>query len=699
MVVAGALLIMPGAPTSPFGGTPLSHSARAALFVLLMGGAWMLLFRTIRSSRPWVTAALLGLCLVKAASASFGAPSGWRAEYDMLDHTPARATFFWHFGAHSYRIEPEIALKNTRPGMHFLNSFRYNTGVFEGQFREKTVPMRITWTGAAQPASASAASTPPAATPLTASLSAQGTVRVMADGRELGTWTDPSEQAIVLPATSGAPVAVQVIYDKPADVLPLAALTWNTADGAAPPPAIAPDAAALARAGSEGVARRITTLSVVIGFGLLFIQIFAGTLAWPPRPRAEGAVVGALAVLAVVGFFAWKGYTTYKPYVDGAHFMSAGNDPLGYEAASRDIMEFGLLMHSGRPHGTGRPFSFYPFYPYVLAGAHWVIGDDAGAIFIANTLFIASTLLLIWFLGWCRLPGVIAAIAALAFGVLLYRHAFPYTADAFTDNLYLPMVFAALASVVWAVRTGAILPGIIAGVLCALGAETRPSLLTLFPFLLPMLLLGLREWTWARRVQLVVVLIAGFLIGIAPFAVRNRIVSGQTVMVSSSWIQLPLFLVPPAEQDTILKRFPVPPTPKEALTAVAEIVREHPWRSVDIEARKVLFTLGFTNLSTMAQLPLKPEFVVATALALIALLRRSVPWPVSLITAAFALSHLAAMVTATPMTYGIKSILPFQALTLFWAPFALRGRAAVPVRAAKPSAAPSRLAGANELSL
>jgi hypothetical protein len=43
------------------------------------------------------------------------------------------------------------------------------------------------------------------------------------------------------------------------------------------------------------------------------------------------------------------------------------------------------------------------------------------------------------------------------------------------------------------------------------------------------------------------------------------------------------------------------------------------------------------------------------------------------------------MLTAAPWTYGYKTILPFQALTLFWAPFLLRRVAPAPERAAQPS--------------
>ena len=186
----------------------------------------------------------------------------------------------------------------------------------------------------------------------------------------------------------------------------------------------------------------------------------------------------------------------------------------------------------------------------------------------------------------------------------------------------------------------------------------------------------------------IAVLIVGFVIGVAPFALRNRVVSGRTAMVSNSWIQLPFFLVPNAEQEAVTRRFPRPPTPKESLTAVAEIVWAHPWRSFTIEARKLLFTFGFTNLAGIEGLELKPEFVLATVLGFLALMRRVVPSPLALITVAFALSHVAAMLTAAPWMYGYKTILPFQALALFWALFVLLRSAAAPVSAAQPSSWP-----------
>jgi hypothetical protein len=77
--------------------------------------------------------------------------------------------------------------------------------------------------------------------------------------------------------------------------------------------------------------------------------------------------------------------------------------------------------------------------------------------------------------------------------------------------------------------------------------------------------------------------------------------------------------------------------------------------------------------------------VVATLMGIIALLRRQVPSPLALVGAAFAISHVGAMLTAAPWTYGYKSILPFQALTLFWAPFVLLRSAAAPASEPQPS--------------
>ena len=162
-------------------------------------------------------------------------------------------------------------------------------------------------------------------------------------------------------------------------------------------------------------------------------------------------------------------------------------------------MEFGLLMNSGRPIGTGSPFGFYPLYPVRARLRALVIGDDAGAISPRQHHLrrLDAPVALVHRLA----PPARSACRGRRVGVrgIPLSACLRYTADAFTDNLFLPMFFAAMASLVWAVRARAVVPGILAGIVCALGAETRPSLLTLFPILLPMLLFGLRDWTWQQR--------------------------------------------------------------------------------------------------------------------------------------------------------------------------------------------------------
>ena len=109
------------------------------------------------------------------------------------------------------------------------------------------------------------------------------------------------------------------------------------------------------------------------------------------------------------------------------------------------------------------------------------------------------------------------------------------------------------------------------------------------------------------------------------------------------------------------------PSALQSIAIAADIARAHPWRTLLIEGRKVGFTLGFTNLAS--GLPLYWEFVAATGLGLLALVRRSVPSPISTVTALFLASHMVAIISAAPWTYGYKSILPFQVATLFSAAF------------------------------
>jgi hypothetical protein len=652
-----ALLVLPGAPDSPFGGTPLSGVGRGCLAMYVVAGAWMLLFRSVRPVPLWAVLALACACALKLGFGTVGIPSGWRAEYDMLDGPVKRATFFWRFDQHRYRIEPSIDVEGNRPGMHFLNDLRYASGAFLAEARQVTVPLRVAWTGHLRAGRPSL---------LAAIVSARGTVRVRLDGHEVWSASDPDGQLVELTLAEGGPHVLAVVYEKPAKVNPLMTFRWQGTS-----PRVSPDASSARSSWIQRSAGALTTALCSAG-AIVFIVAAVTPRIRPLAPRRSGSRLAALTALAVSGFLVGQALRTNQPLIDRTYFMSTGNDPIAYEGAARDIMEFGLLMNGGRSLGEGNPYGYYPLYSYVLAAVHWLIGDDAAAAFLANGMFLASTVWFTWMLGWCALRGMAAVVAVTGLGMFLWWYAFPYTGETFSDNLFLPMVFAALVSVSVAVRTGTTGAATSAGVLCALTAAARPSFLLFLPILAACLMMWDRHRR-PRALRLIVLLFVGFVVGVAPFTLRNYLVSGQFVMLMGApGSGIPHFLVPSSAE--LSGRLTGAPSFSEILTVSAEIFVTHPWRSFTIEARKVLFTLGFTNLSPYEQ-ALRPSFVVVTAMGFMALARGRVPSSVALVGVAFALSHGLSMILAAPWTYGYKTILPNLTLSLFWSMYLLHSRA------------------------
>jgi hypothetical protein len=161
------------------------------------------------------------------------------------------------------------------------------------------------------------------------------------------------------------------------------------------------------------------------------------------------------------------------------------------------------------------------------------------------------------------------------------------------------------------------------------------------------------------------VFVVGCALGFAPFAIRNYLVSGHIEVLVSSWIQIPYFLSPPGQSHLSGR-----PGLIDSLRMAIGIVQADPIGSALLEARKIGFTLGITQIGpggTRAQ----PWLLVLTLLFLVALALRRLPAATALVLAIFAISHVIAMVIAAPWSYGYKSILPLHAAFLFAATYLL----------------------------
>jgi hypothetical protein len=125
-------------------------------------------------------------------------------------------------------------------------------------------------------------------------------------------------------------------------------------------------------------------------------------------------------------------------------------------------------------------------------------------------------------------------------------------------------------------------------------------------------------------------------------------------------------LVPPEGGIIPPKLTSSPPSWTEALWAAGQMFWAHPVTLLWLELRKVLFTLGFTNLGP-PRFRLQPHFPILSILFAVSVWRGRVPPHLLLANAAFLISHFAAVVIAYPWTYGYKIILPVQYLFLFCA--------------------------------
>jgi hypothetical protein len=407
---------------------------------------------------------------------------------------------------------------------------------------------------------------------------------------------------------------------------------------------------------------------VLASVGLLLYQMWLAFGSRPQRwnPRlpatAASAIVTWLVCLLVLG----TALALSHPYIASTTHLGAQDDPLAYESNARNIMEEGLLMPLGKPVGAGEPYFFYPLYSYALAGVHWLIGEDYGAVILFNGICSTALPLLMWAMGWRRL-GLIAQIAGMiALSWLVIRHSGFYWQAALTDNLFIPLSIGAVWLAALATRPGYRALALAAGCVAAVAGSTRPSFL-LFVGAFVVLLVGLaRRLDIRERMIRAALFVGAYAVTLLPFLIRNYIMSGQAVMVVTLSHAITYALIPPEGGITPPSLTTFPPSWREALWGAAQMFKAEPALLVWLEIRKALFTLGFTNLGPPG-VRLQYEFPVLLALFASALWMKRVPSHLLLAITAFLISHLAAMVIAYPWTYGYKSILPVQYLFLFGA--------------------------------
>jgi hypothetical protein len=410
----------------------------------------------------------------------------------------------------------------------------------------------------------------------------------------------------------------------------------------------------------------LTTATTVLGWLACTIACLALLRAYRPLTATSKPVTRQeLARLAVLATFALLLLYTFQLSL-GLRNVTAniptGDDPIAYETFARDIFFKGPLMR-----GWQQPYYFYPLYPYILAPAHVLFGEDLSSAAILNGACLATIALLFWWLGWKHLPGWAVTIGLATFGWFCWKYYWPFVPSAYTDHLFALLVFVTILATVRAVTSWSWSAWFVAGLATAAGAATRPSLMT-YPFVLAaFIVLGWTDKQRWLRIRAALVLAAGFLIGVAPFTIRNYIVSGTPVLLVNSWIQIPYFLYDPNEPNRATQVFGL----WDALQQAATLFAARPAQIITIELRKLGFTLGWLKLGPSGE-PATLEFVTLFLLFLEALLLARIPRVLAFVLCAFAVSHTAAMILAAPWTYVYKPILSLHLVFLFGGAFLAR---------------------------
>lgn len=400
------------------------------------------------------------------------------------------------------------------------------------------------------------------------------------------------------------------------------------------------------------------------------------------RERRIGHLIW-LAVIADALLFA-------LPRAGRAPMLTGGDDWLTYEHLSRAIIGGDpLLREPGLSPGQGSPFYYQPLYPYFLSLTHLLFGDGFFGMAFVQRLLVGACA------GWIALTtttlfGTRAGwIAAVWGGLAIYIMAGRWAGVPLADPLFMPL----LAWWVWLLvksASDASLRSVVhAGLVGGVATLVRSTLLLAWPLVMPAWVIARR----ARRVRALTVLVAVCLGVVGVATVRNWVVSGQFVPVSTTFgINLllgnqPAAPLDPAPQDrvSLYDRLGIETNTR----TVAEYAMQRPGAFVDNLTAKALYSLGFfkasglraaysrgqMELAGLKEAPATSWLYVglwAAALAGIGrILVSRAASPGWLLPLFGAVGHLAAVVLIFPNIYTDRLILPLYPLLVPYAAAAI----------------------------
>jgi hypothetical protein len=406
---------------------------------------------------------------------------------------------------------------------------------------------------------------------------------------------------------------------------------------------------------------------LAVAAGLLFVRTWrralvteVGRLELLERPLLAGLLLVVLAYALL----------TTSDLAGRTVILEGGQDWLTYESYARDILLNGPLMTLGEPLGKGKPFFFQPFYPYYLAGLHWLTGEGLWGPIVLQVFGVGVAGVLVYFLGK-RLFGPLAGVAALALFLVLGLTQLDWIArKLLSENLYFVVLPAAMLLLIRAIDERRTLDVVWAGLLLGVCAITRAPTLLFVPGAALILALSWRRdgqpWRRAALAFLLLGLCTASVAALVPL--RNYVVSGRPALVATNGGATLLLAHQPSEQVRLggIDRDPYYNALKldRPTREVVEFARQDPLGYVGTLVPLGLYSVGVSG-AVEGNPAIAPDVLLITVLYVVAVIalpgaRALRALPLHL----FVVIHLAIMMTFLPYVYGYRQVLPMQVLML-----------------------------------
>ena len=173
-----------------------------------------------------------------------------------------------------------------------------------------------------------------------------------------------------------------------------------------------------------------------------------------------------------------------------------------------------------------------PLYPYLLAFLAWITGGSIFFSKLLQSLFASGTAIFVYLMAnklFNRTTAIVAGLAYACYGTLVF-----YETMFLIPALFLFLLTWGMYRMINCPESTSMRTWLVTGLIFGLAAIARPNVLLLVPFLM--------FWQFLRssggsslvtRLKLPAMLMVGTLAAVAPVTVRNLIVTGDPILISS----------------------------------------------------------------------------------------------------------------------------------------------------------------------